>query len=159
MCILACLFACLVVMFIFHAPSYHFQSRWTFCWSCRCSFRLGRGCLCLLKAYISCWIFYASLSHTRYISTLFNWPFTINILKLLHNQYKWASNRFDSMTHLQWVLSPKYFNFPFPITLTMIHMGFSGVVAFLLVRVFKVCSHSPVKSLFSIHITFSREVH
>ncbi|CAA7394940.1 unnamed protein product [Spirodela intermedia] len=49
------------------------------------------------------------------------------------------------MTHLQWVLSPKYFNFPFPITLTMIHMGFSGVVAFLLVRVFKVCSLSPVK--------------
>lgn len=39
---------------------------------------------------------------------------------------------------LQWVLSPKYFNFPFPITLTMIHMGFSGAVAFLLVRVFKV---------------------
>ena len=38
----------------------------------------------------------------------------------------------------QWVLSPKYFNFPLPITLTMIHMGFSGAVAFLLVRVFKV---------------------
>ena len=40
--------------------------------------------------------------------------------------------------HLQWVLSPKYFNFPFPITLTMVHMGFSGLVAFFLVRVFKV---------------------
>lgn len=39
---------------------------------------------------------------------------------------------------VQWVLSPKYFNFPFPITLTMIHMGFSGTVAFFLVRVFKV---------------------
>lgn len=39
----------------------------------------------------------------------------------------------------QWVLSTKYFNFPFPITLTMIHMGFSGLVAFFLVRVFKVC--------------------
>lgn len=39
---------------------------------------------------------------------------------------------------LQWVLSPKYFNFPLPITLTMIHMGFSGLVAFILVRVFKV---------------------
>ncbi|KAB1213760.1 hypothetical protein CJ030_MR5G021892 [Morella rubra] len=37
----------------------------------------------------------------------------------------------------KWVLSPKYFNFPFPITLTMIHMGFSGTVAFFLVRVFK----------------------
>ena len=39
---------------------------------------------------------------------------------------------------LQWVLSTKYFNFPYPITLTMIHMGFSGVVAFFLIRVFKV---------------------
>lgn len=40
---------------------------------------------------------------------------------------------------MQWVLSPKYFNFPLPISLTMIHMGFSGAVAFFLVRVFKVC--------------------
>ncbi|KAK3011945.1 hypothetical protein RJ639_012527, partial [Escallonia herrerae] len=43
----------------------------------------------------------------------------------------------------KWVLSPKYFNFPLPITLTMIHMGFSGVVTFFLIRVFKVVS--PVK--------------
>ncbi|XP_048320908.1 probable sugar phosphate/phosphate translocator At3g17430 isoform X2 [Ziziphus jujuba] len=46
----------------------------------------------------------------------------------------------------KWVLSPKYFNFPLPISLTMIHMGFSGVVAFFLVRVFKVVS--PVKMTF-----------
>ncbi|CAL5393596.1 unnamed protein product [Camellia sinensis] len=51
----------------------------------------------------------------------------------------------------KWVLSPKYFNFPFPITLTMIHMGFSGLVAFLLVRVFKVVS--PVKMTFEIYAT------
>ncbi|KAK4478364.1 hypothetical protein RD792_017654, partial [Penstemon davidsonii] len=50
-----------------------------------------------------------------------------------------------------WVLSPKYFNFPFPITLTMIHMGFSGAVAFFLIRVFKVVS--PVKMTFSIYAT------
>ncbi|PRQ39642.1 hypothetical protein RchiOBHm_Chr4g0427501 [Rosa chinensis] len=37
-----------------------------------------------------------------------------------------------------WVLRPKYFKFPLPITLTMIHMGFSRLVAFFLVRVFKV---------------------
>lgn len=42
------------------------------------------------------------------------------------------------LARLQWVLSPKYFNFPLPITLTMIHMGFSGLVAFFLIRVFKV---------------------
>ncbi|XP_010915258.1 probable sugar phosphate/phosphate translocator At3g17430 [Elaeis guineensis] len=51
----------------------------------------------------------------------------------------------------KWVLSPKYFKFPFPITLTMIHMGFSGVVAFLLVRVFKVVA--PVKMTFQIYAT------
>jgi len=39
---------------------------------------------------------------------------------------------------LQWVLSTLYFNFPFPITLTMIHMAFSGGVAFFLIRVLKV---------------------
>ncbi|KAJ6794260.1 putative sugar phosphate/phosphate translocator [Iris pallida] len=51
----------------------------------------------------------------------------------------------------KWVLSPKYFKFPFPITLTMIHMGFSGVVAFFLVRVFKVVT--PVKMTFQIYAT------
>ncbi|XP_073284172.1 probable sugar phosphate/phosphate translocator At3g17430 isoform X2 [Primulina huaijiensis] len=51
----------------------------------------------------------------------------------------------------KWVLSPKYFNFPLPITLTMIHMGFSGLVAFLLIRVFKVVS--PVKMTFEIYVT------
>ncbi|MED6146247.1 hypothetical protein PIB30_032747 [Stylosanthes scabra] len=38
-----------------------------------------------------------------------------------------------------WLLSTLYFNFPFPITLTMIHMAFSGSVAFLLIRVLKIC--------------------
>ncbi|KAG7018545.1 putative sugar phosphate/phosphate translocator [Cucurbita argyrosperma subsp. argyrosperma] len=51
----------------------------------------------------------------------------------------------------KWVLSPKYFNFPLPITLTMIHMGFSGAVAFFLVRVFKVVS--PVKMTFEVYAT------
>ncbi|XP_074264127.1 putative sugar phosphate/phosphate translocator At1g48230 [Silene latifolia] len=51
----------------------------------------------------------------------------------------------------KWVLSTKYFNFPFPITLTMVHMGFSGVVAFFLVRVFKVVT--PVKMTFEIYAT------
>ncbi|CAN7048275.1 unnamed protein product [Brassica oleracea var. botrytis] len=51
----------------------------------------------------------------------------------------------------KWVLSPKHFNFPLPITLTMIHMGFSGFVAFLLIRVFKVVA--PVKMTFQIYAT------
>ncbi|XP_058097731.1 probable sugar phosphate/phosphate translocator At3g17430 isoform X2 [Magnolia sinica] len=52
---------------------------------------------------------------------------------------------------LLWVLSPKYFNFPLPITLTMIHMGFSGAVSFFLVRVVKVVA--PVKMTFEIYAT------
>ncbi|KHG07093.1 hypothetical protein F383_33436 [Gossypium arboreum] len=51
----------------------------------------------------------------------------------------------------KWVLSPKYFNFPFPITLTMFHMAFSGFFAFFLIRVFKVVA--PVKMTFEIYAT------
>ncbi|XP_022760781.1 probable sugar phosphate/phosphate translocator At1g48230 [Durio zibethinus] len=51
----------------------------------------------------------------------------------------------------KWVLSPKYFNFPFPITLTMIHMAFSGLIAFFLIRVFKIVA--PVKMTFEIYAT------
>ncbi|XP_039042283.1 probable sugar phosphate/phosphate translocator At3g17430 [Hibiscus syriacus] len=51
----------------------------------------------------------------------------------------------------EWVLSPKYFNFLFPMTLTMIHMSFSGIVAFFLVRFFKVVA--PVKMTFEIYAT------
>ncbi|XP_057965934.1 probable sugar phosphate/phosphate translocator At3g17430 isoform X2 [Malania oleifera] len=51
----------------------------------------------------------------------------------------------------KWVLSPKYFNFPYPITLTMIHMGFSGVVALFLIRILKVVS--PVKMTLKIYAT------
>ncbi|KAF8387711.1 hypothetical protein HHK36_026365 [Tetracentron sinense] len=53
--------------------------------------------------------------------------------------------------NVEWVLSPKYFDFPFPITLTMIHMGFSGAIAFFLVRVLKVVA--PVKMTFEIYAT------
>nr|AAF79542.1 F21D18.5 [Arabidopsis thaliana] len=60
-------------------------------------------------------------------------------------------NKVIADSTLFWVLSPKYFNFPLPITLTMIHMGFSGFVAFLLIRVFKVVS--PVKMTFEIYVT------
>ncbi|XP_057439161.1 probable sugar phosphate/phosphate translocator At3g17430 [Lotus japonicus] len=51
----------------------------------------------------------------------------------------------------KWVLSTLYFNFPFPITLTMIHMAFSGAVAFVLIRVLKVVS--PIKMTLHIYAT------
>lgn len=51
----------------------------------------------------------------------------------------------------KWFLSTRYFNFPYPITLTMIHMGFSGAVAFFLIRVVKVVA--PIKMTFKIYMT------
>ncbi|KAH7280374.1 hypothetical protein KP509_37G064400 [Ceratopteris richardii] len=51
----------------------------------------------------------------------------------------------------KWVLSPKHFNFPYPITLTMIHMVFCGGVAFVLVRVLKIVA--PVKMTTEIYVS------
>ncbi|OIV95344.1 hypothetical protein TanjilG_07500 [Lupinus angustifolius] len=66
--------------------------------------------------------------------------------------YNKARNyRYHMPTNSFWVLSTLYFNFPFPITLTMIHMAFSGAVAFVLIRVLKVVS--PVKMTFNIYAT------
>lgn len=41
---------------------------------------------------------------------------------------------------VQWVLSSKEINFPYPVALTLLHMLFSSVVCFILTKVFKVCS-------------------
>ncbi|KAL5795813.1 hypothetical protein ACOSQ2_000633 [Xanthoceras sorbifolium] len=51
----------------------------------------------------------------------------------------------------KWILSPSHLNFPYPITLTMIHMGFSAVVAFFLIRVFKVIP--PIKMTCKLYLT------
>lgn len=40
---------------------------------------------------------------------------------------------------LQWVLSSKEINFPYPLALTLLHMVFSSVVCFVLTKVLKVC--------------------
>ncbi|URE31491.1 UAA transporter family [Musa troglodytarum] len=39
---------------------------------------------------------------------------------------------------VQWVLSSKQINFPYPVALTLLHMLFSSVLCFLLTKVFKV---------------------
>lgn len=51
----------------------------------------------------------------------------------------------------KWVLSDKLYGFHYPVSLTMMHMGFSGVVAFILVRIFKVVER--VEMTFSIYMT------
>lgn len=39
---------------------------------------------------------------------------------------------------MQWVLSSKEINFPYPLGLTLLHMVFSSVLCFILTRAFKV---------------------
>ena len=39
---------------------------------------------------------------------------------------------------VQWVLSSKEINFPYPVALTLLHMVFSSVVCFAITKVFKV---------------------
>ncbi|KAK9741829.1 hypothetical protein RND81_03G131600 [Saponaria officinalis] len=39
----------------------------------------------------------------------------------------------------KYILDKKLYNWPFPLSLTMIHMGFSSILSFLLIKVFKLC--------------------
>jgi len=39
---------------------------------------------------------------------------------------------------MQWVLSSKEINFPYPVALTLLHMVFSSVVCFAITKVFKI---------------------
>jgi hypothetical protein len=41
---------------------------------------------------------------------------------------------------MQWVLSSKEINFPYPLGLTLLHMVFSSVLCFMLTKIFKVSS-------------------
>ncbi|CAM8978703.1 unnamed protein product [Rhodiola kirilowii] len=49
----------------------------------------------------------------------------------------WIFLSFTVIVYNKYILDPKMFNWPFPISLTMIHMAFCSTLAFLLVRVFK----------------------
>ncbi|KAI5669574.1 hypothetical protein M9H77_19427 [Catharanthus roseus] len=49
----------------------------------------------------------------------------------------WIFLSFTVIVYNKYILDRKLYNWPFPISLTMIHMGFCSSLAFLLVRVFK----------------------
>eukprot|EP00249_Psilotum_nudum_P020554 c27755_g2_i1 orf=938-2026(-) len=49
----------------------------------------------------------------------------------------WIFLSFTVIIFNKYILDKKMYNWPYPITLTMIHMGFCSLVAFLLIRVFK----------------------
>jgi hypothetical protein len=50
----------------------------------------------------------------------------------------WMSLSFAVIVYNKYILDPKLYNWPFPITLTMIHMAFCASLAFFLVRVLRV---------------------
>ena len=50
----------------------------------------------------------------------------------------WIFLSFTVIVYNKYILDKKLYNWPFPISLTMIHMAFSSLVSFLLIRVFRV---------------------
>ncbi|KAL3839836.1 hypothetical protein ACJIZ3_024427 [Penstemon smallii] len=50
----------------------------------------------------------------------------------------WIFLSFTVIVYNKYILDKKMYNWPYPISLTMIHMGFCSSIAYLLVRVFKV---------------------
>lgn len=50
----------------------------------------------------------------------------------------WIFLSFMVIVYNKYILDPKMYNWPYPISLTMVHMGFCSSLAYLLVRVFKV---------------------
>ncbi|CAM8964120.1 unnamed protein product [Rhodiola kirilowii] len=58
----------------------------------------------------------------------------------------WIFLSFTVIVYNKYILDPKMFNWPFPISLTMIHMAFCSALAFLLVRVFKLVEPVSISS-------------
>ena len=50
----------------------------------------------------------------------------------------WIFLSFTVIVYNKYILDKKMHNWPFPISLTMIHMSFCGTLIFLLIKVFKV---------------------
>ncbi|XP_024382137.1 probable sugar phosphate/phosphate translocator At5g25400 [Physcomitrium patens] len=84
----------------------------------------------------------------------------------------WIFLSFSVIIFNKYILDRKMYNWPFPISLTMIHMAFSSGLAFLLVRVFKLVepcaamtrdlymgSIVPIGLLFSLSLWFSNSAY
>uniref|UniRef100_A0A7N0TAU4 Sugar phosphate transporter domain-containing protein n=1 Tax=Kalanchoe fedtschenkoi TaxID=63787 RepID=A0A7N0TAU4_KALFE len=83
----------------------------------------------------------------------------------------WIFLSFTVIVYNKYILDPKMFNWPFPISLTMIHMLFCSTLAFLLVRVFNVVepvsmsldlylkSVVPIGLLYSFSLWFSNSAY
>ncbi|KAF8390300.1 hypothetical protein HHK36_024826 [Tetracentron sinense] len=83
----------------------------------------------------------------------------------------WIFLSFTVIVYNKYILDRKLYNWPFPISLTMIHMSFCSVLAFLLVRVFQVVdsvsmtrdlyisSVIPIGALYSLSLWFSNSAY
>ncbi|KAF8389107.1 hypothetical protein HHK36_025793 [Tetracentron sinense] len=83
----------------------------------------------------------------------------------------WIFLSFTVIVYNKYILDRKMYNWPFPISLTMIHMLFCSSLAFLLVRVFKlvepvsmsrdlyVSSVLPIGALYSLSLWFSNSAY
>ncbi|KAG6489682.1 probable sugar phosphate/phosphate translocator At2g25520 [Zingiber officinale] len=86
----------------------------------------------------------------------------------------WIFLSFTVIVYNKYILDPKMYNWPFPISLTMIHMAFCSSVAFLLIRVLRlveqpsspemtrelyVASVVPIGALYSLSLWFSNSAY
>ncbi len=83
----------------------------------------------------------------------------------------WIFLSFTVIVFNKYILDGKMYNWPFPISLTMIHMGFCSFIAFFLVRVFKlveplnmtrelfISSVVPIGALYSISLWLSNSAY
>ncbi|XP_042492020.1 probable sugar phosphate/phosphate translocator At5g25400 [Macadamia integrifolia] len=83
----------------------------------------------------------------------------------------WIFLSFTVIVYNKYILDKKMYNWPFPISLTMIHMAFCSSLAFLLVRVFKLVepvtmsrdlylsSVVPIGALYSFSLWFSNSAY
>ncbi|KAM4125361.1 hypothetical protein ACB094_01G304000 [Castanea mollissima] len=84
----------------------------------------------------------------------------------------WIFLSFSVIVYNKYILDRKLYNWPFPISLTMIHMSFCSFLAYLLVKVFKVVelpstmtrdlylkSVVPIGALYSLSLWFSNSTY
>ncbi|KMT16790.1 hypothetical protein BVRB_2g042770 [Beta vulgaris subsp. vulgaris] len=64
----------------------------------------------------------------------------------------WLFFSFTVIIYNKYILDKKLYNWPFPISLTMIHMSFSSILSFILVRVFRVVE-PPIHMTKSLYIS------
>ncbi|XP_058113201.1 probable sugar phosphate/phosphate translocator At5g25400 [Magnolia sinica] len=99
-----------------------------------------------------------------------------NIIKKILLSYTyvaiWIFLSFSVIVYNKYILDKKMFNWPFPISLTMIHMAFCSSLAFLLVHVFRIVelpssmtrevyisSVVPIGALYSLSLWFSNSAY